>query len=132
MDSKADLIKYIKEWVKVDNEIRQLKKEETKRKNEQKAISKELMRIMSENEIDEFDLRWLFGLVEHDVGARVGCRLSVHVLRRCALTHSDYIHSVQYSGLLCPKVVDVSPHARFRSARHLLPDDLIGIDNKYS
>ena len=41
MDSKADLIKYIKEWVKVDNEIRQLKKEETKRKNEQKAISKD-------------------------------------------------------------------------------------------
>ena len=57
MDSKADLIKYIKEWVKVDNEIRQLKKGETKRKNEQKAISKELMRIMSENEIDEFDLK---------------------------------------------------------------------------
>ena len=47
MDSKADLIKYIKEWVKVDNEIRQLKKEETKRKNEQKAISKELSTIAS-------------------------------------------------------------------------------------
>ena len=30
------LVNVIKEWVRVDNEIKQLKKEETKRKNNQK------------------------------------------------------------------------------------------------
>tara|TARA_Y100000816_G_scaffold196471_1_gene143663 strand:+ start:4976 stop:5347 length:372 start_codon:yes stop_codon:yes gene_type:complete len=57
MDSKNSLVNAIKIWVKKDNEIRQLKKEERIRKKEQKEISETLMAIMKENEIDEFDLK---------------------------------------------------------------------------
>ena len=52
-----ELVNVIKEWVRVDNEIKQLKKEETKRKNSQKLISKQLIAIMSQYDIDEFDLK---------------------------------------------------------------------------
>ena len=52
-----ELVNVIKEWVRVDNEIKQLKKEETKRKNNQKLISKQLIAIMSQYDIDEFDLK---------------------------------------------------------------------------
>ena len=37
MDKQNDLIDVIKEWVKIDNEIKHLKNEENKRKNQQKA-----------------------------------------------------------------------------------------------
>lgn len=57
MNSKDNLVNAIKIWVKKDNEIRQLKKEERIRKKEQKEISETLMAIMKENEIDEFDLK---------------------------------------------------------------------------
>ncbi len=57
MDSKNSLVNAIKIWVKKDNEIRQLKKEERIRKKEQKEISETLMAIMKENQIDEFDLK---------------------------------------------------------------------------
>lgn len=52
-----ELITKIKEWVRLDNEIRQLKNEENKRKAHQKTVSNELMKIMSEKQIDEFDLK---------------------------------------------------------------------------
>ena len=54
--SKDQLVKTITEWVKIDNEIRQLKKEENIRKTEQKKISQQLIEIMRKNEIDEVDL----------------------------------------------------------------------------
>lgn len=57
MNQKDSLVNAIKIWVKKDNEIRQLKKEERIRKKEQKEISETLMAIMKENEIDEFDLK---------------------------------------------------------------------------
>ena len=57
MNSKESLVNAIKIWVKKDNEIRQLKKEERIRKKEQKEISETLMAIMKENQIDEFDLK---------------------------------------------------------------------------
>ena len=56
MDSKDKLIKSIQDWVRLDNEIRKLKQEEKKRRDEQKQISVNLMTIMRENEIDEFDI----------------------------------------------------------------------------
>jgi hypothetical protein len=56
METKDQLVKIIKEWVKIDNEIRQLRKEENSRKSEQKKISKQLIDVMSKNEIDAFDL----------------------------------------------------------------------------
>jgi hypothetical protein len=56
MDSKEKLIKSIQDWVRLDNEIRKLKQEEKKRKDEQKLISGNLMTIMRDNDIDEFDI----------------------------------------------------------------------------
>lgn len=56
METKDQLIKNITEWVKIDNEIRKLKKEENIRKIEQKKISQRLMEIMRNAEIDEVDL----------------------------------------------------------------------------
>ena len=46
MDSKEKLIKSIQDWVRLDNEIRKLKQEEKKRRDEQKQISGNLMTIM--------------------------------------------------------------------------------------
>jgi hypothetical protein len=52
-----DLIEKIKIWVKLDNEITHLKNEENKRKKIQKEVSNDLMKIMSEKQIDEFNLK---------------------------------------------------------------------------
>jgi hypothetical protein len=54
--NKEDLIQNIKDWVKIDNEIRELKKQEKIRRDKQKELSKTLMKTMKENEIDEFDI----------------------------------------------------------------------------
>lgn len=56
MESKEELIKSIREWVKIDNEIRILQKEQIQRKNEKKKISANLMEVMKKNEIDCFDI----------------------------------------------------------------------------
>jgi hypothetical protein len=57
METKEQLIKSIKEWVKIDNEIRALQKEAKKRMDEKKKISKNLIDVMKNNEIDCFDLK---------------------------------------------------------------------------
>lgn len=56
MENKHLLVENIKEWVKMDNEIRELKKQEKTRKKKQDELSKKLMEIMKSNEIDEFDI----------------------------------------------------------------------------
>jgi len=56
MENKEQLIKYIKDWVKTDNEIRTLQNEVNIRKAEKKVLSASLMKIMKENEIDCFDM----------------------------------------------------------------------------
>ena len=56
MESKEELKKSIKEWVKIDNEIKILQKEQLQRKNEKKQISEKLMEVMKKNEIDCFDI----------------------------------------------------------------------------
>jgi hypothetical protein len=56
MDTKEHLIKTIKEWVRLDNDIRKLQKEEKQRKNDKKNISNVLIEIMKKNEIDVFDI----------------------------------------------------------------------------
>jgi sucrose-6-phosphate hydrolase SacC (GH32 family) len=56
MDSKDQLLHIVREWVKTDNEIRTLQKEQTKRKNEKKKLSVSLMEIMKQNSIDVFDI----------------------------------------------------------------------------
>jgi len=56
MASKTELLQNIREWIAVDNEIRELNKEARLRKEKQKKISQALMQIMKENEIDEFNV----------------------------------------------------------------------------
>jgi hypothetical protein len=56
VDTKEHLIKMIKEWVKIDNEIRELQKQQSIRKVEKKKISETLIEIMRKNEIDCFDI----------------------------------------------------------------------------
>ena len=55
--NKAELIENIKAWMKIDNELKQLKKEENDRKKKKESISKRLMEIMNENDIDEFNTK---------------------------------------------------------------------------
>lgn len=56
-NTKNILVQNIKEWVKLDNEIRSLKKEENIRKNEKKKLNESIMNIMKENEIDCIDIK---------------------------------------------------------------------------
>ncbi len=49
MSTKESLIKTIKDWVKLDNEIRSLKKEQSARVNEKKELSGALLEIMKSN-----------------------------------------------------------------------------------
>lgn len=53
---KEQLIQVIKEWVKNDNEIRTLQREQQKRKLEKKKITQNLIEIMRNNQIDCFDI----------------------------------------------------------------------------
>jgi len=57
METKEQLVNTIKKWVKIDNEIRSLQKEQNIRKKEKKNISIALMECMRSNEIDCFDLK---------------------------------------------------------------------------
>jgi len=56
METKEQLIKAIKEWVKIDNDIRTLKNEQNKRKKDKLLLSTKLIDIMRTNEIDCFDI----------------------------------------------------------------------------
>jgi hypothetical protein len=55
METKEELITTIREWVKLDNEIRTLQKEQSKRKTEKNDLSTKLMEVMKRNNIDSFD-----------------------------------------------------------------------------
>jgi len=56
IEKKDHLIKIVKEWVKIDNELKQLRKEINIRKKKEKEISSELMNVMKRYEIDEFNI----------------------------------------------------------------------------
>jgi len=56
MNTKDELVRAIKEWLKNDNEIKMLQKEIRARKTKNDAISKILIETMKENEIDRFDM----------------------------------------------------------------------------
>lgn len=56
-ETKEQLVNIIKEWVKMDNEIRNLQKEIMSRKKEKAKMSTQLIDIMKKNEIDCFDLK---------------------------------------------------------------------------
>ena len=56
METKEQLILTIREWVRLDNEIRKLQKEQLNRKNEKKSLSTSLLQTMKNNNIDCFDI----------------------------------------------------------------------------
>jgi hypothetical protein len=57
MDAKDVLINNIRNWVKLDNEIRELKKQESTRKQQKKELTTQLIEIMKKNEIDCVDIK---------------------------------------------------------------------------
>ena len=56
MDTKEHLVKTIRDWVRLDNEIKKLQKEQLSRKNDKKKITNSLIEVMKKNEIDCFDI----------------------------------------------------------------------------
>jgi len=56
-DNKNQLIHTVKEWVRIDNEIRQLQKEISTRRQDKKIMNDQLMETMKSNDIDCFDLK---------------------------------------------------------------------------
>jgi hypothetical protein len=57
METKEQLVKTIRDWVKIDNEIKGLNKEINSRKTEKKNLSTLLIETMKKNEIDCFDIK---------------------------------------------------------------------------
>lgn len=57
MALNQDIINSVKEWVKLDNEMRTLKDEINNRKKRKDNISNNLLRTMKEKDIDTFDLK---------------------------------------------------------------------------
>jgi hypothetical protein len=55
--NKAELVGSIKEWIRIDNEIRNLNKEIRERKTQMTKISQNLMSTMKDNNIDEFNVK---------------------------------------------------------------------------
>ena len=56
MATKEELVKNIKAWMRIDNEMKQLQKEIKTRRIEKKALADTLVNVMKSNEIDCFDL----------------------------------------------------------------------------
>ena len=57
LETLEQLKQTVRDWVKLDNEIRALNKEITTRRNDKKNISKRLIDVMRENKLDIFDLK---------------------------------------------------------------------------
>jgi single-stranded DNA-specific DHH superfamily exonuclease len=56
MDTKEQLVNNIKEWIKLDNEILQLKNEMKERNQKKKKLTEDLVNVMKSNTIDCFDI----------------------------------------------------------------------------
>jgi hypothetical protein len=56
METKEQLVNNIKEWIRIDTEISQLKAEIRERNNKKKLITSDLVTVMKSNEIDCFDI----------------------------------------------------------------------------
>jgi hypothetical protein len=56
MDTKEQLVNNIKEWIKIDSELLQLKKEIKERNNKKKILTTSLVDVMKSNDIDCFDI----------------------------------------------------------------------------
>jgi len=56
METKDQLVNNIKEWIKIDNEINQMKKEIKEKNIKKKNLTENLVNVMKKNEIDCFDI----------------------------------------------------------------------------
>jgi len=56
MTTKEHLVNNIKEWIHYDNEMKKLKKEVKIRKEKQKKLTDDIVKVMKAKEIDCFDL----------------------------------------------------------------------------
>ena len=56
METKEQLVNNIKEWIKIDNEIGQLKNEIKDRNKIKKTLTEGLVTVMKTNQIDCFDI----------------------------------------------------------------------------
>ena len=56
VNTKEQLINNIKEWIKIDNEIAQLKIDIKERTNKKKILTENLVTVMKTNSIDCFDI----------------------------------------------------------------------------
>ena len=56
METKEQLVNNIKEWIKIDTEISELKKEIKDRNNKKKDLTTNLVTTMKKNEIECFDI----------------------------------------------------------------------------
>ena len=57
LETVEQLKQTVREWVKLDNEIRTLNKEISARRNEKKIISKSIIDVMRSNKLDIFELK---------------------------------------------------------------------------
>ena len=55
-NTKEQLINNIREWVKIDTEISQLRNEIKERNNKKKSMTENLVNVMKSNNIDCFDI----------------------------------------------------------------------------
>ena len=56
METKEQLVNNIKEWIKIDNEIIQLKNDIKEKNNKKKILTENLVTVMKGNKIDCFDI----------------------------------------------------------------------------
>ena len=56
METKDQLVNNIKEWIKMDSEIAQLKSDIKDRNNKKKVLTENLVTVMKSNKIDCFDI----------------------------------------------------------------------------
>ena len=56
INTKDELISNIKEWIKIDNELKKMKIEVKERTNKKKQLTESLVNIMKSNSIDCFDI----------------------------------------------------------------------------
>lgn len=57
METKEELMRGVKEWVQIDNDILKMKNDIKKLNERKKQLTDTLVRVMKENEIDCFDLK---------------------------------------------------------------------------
>jgi len=56
METKEQLVNNIKEWIKIDNEITQMKQEIKEKNKNKKILTENLVTVMKTNKIDCFDI----------------------------------------------------------------------------